>query len=100
MQTLFSEHWHLVKHVKPKLREAVDVFPRRLARPVILNNVCLQRRFDVVIERGFALHRLYRVVNSWKAWCVRINNSFVGVITVAIVANQGPFVNAIHFFML
>lgn len=30
MQTLFSEHWHLVKHVKPKLREAVDVFPRRL----------------------------------------------------------------------
>lgn len=30
MQNLFSEHWHLVKHAKPKLREAIDVFPRRL----------------------------------------------------------------------
>ena len=30
MQTLFSEHWHLVKLTKPRLREAVDVFPRRL----------------------------------------------------------------------
>lgn len=30
MTTLFSEHWHLVKDVKPKLREAIDVFPRKL----------------------------------------------------------------------
>lgn len=30
MTALFSEHWHLVKDVKPKLREAIDVFPRRL----------------------------------------------------------------------
>lgn len=30
MKTIFSEHWHLVKDVRPKLREAIDIFPRQL----------------------------------------------------------------------
>lgn len=30
MKTIFSEHWHLVKDVRPKLREAIDIFPRKL----------------------------------------------------------------------
>lgn len=30
MKTIFSEHWHLVKDVRPKLREAIDIFPRHL----------------------------------------------------------------------
>lgn len=30
MKTIFSEHWYLVKDVRPKLREAIDIFPRQL----------------------------------------------------------------------
>lgn len=30
MQSLFSEHWHLVRHLKPQLRQNVEVLPRIL----------------------------------------------------------------------
>lgn len=30
MQSLFSEHWHLVRHLKPQLRQNVEVLPRTL----------------------------------------------------------------------
>lgn len=30
MQSLFSEHWHVVRHLTPKLRDSVQVLPRRL----------------------------------------------------------------------
>ena len=30
MQSLFSEHWHLVRHLKPQLRQNIEVLPRML----------------------------------------------------------------------
>lgn len=30
MQSLFSEHWHIVRYLSPKLRDNVQVLPRRL----------------------------------------------------------------------
>ena len=30
MQVLFSEHWHLVRHLKPQLRNSVTALPRTL----------------------------------------------------------------------
>ncbi|WHR57188.1 site-2 protease family protein [Acinetobacter haemolyticus] len=30
MQSLFSEHWHIVRHLKPQLRQNIEVLPRIL----------------------------------------------------------------------
>ena len=30
MQSLFSEHWHLVRHLRPQLRQNIEVLPRTL----------------------------------------------------------------------
>lgn len=30
MQSLFSEHWHVVRHLRPQLRQNIEVLPRIL----------------------------------------------------------------------
>lgn len=30
MQSLFSEHWHIVRHLRPQLRQNIEILPRIL----------------------------------------------------------------------
>ncbi len=55
MQSLFSEHWHIVRYLTPKLRDNVQVLPRRL------------RKKNWVILHDPMTHRFVRISpQSWQ----------------------------------
>jgi putative peptide zinc metalloprotease protein len=62
MHTLLSEHWHAVRHLRPRLREGVEVLHRRLrGKPWVL-------LFDPVSQRFHrappAVHRILRLMDG------------------------------------
>ena len=62
MHTLLSEHWHAVRHLRPRLREGVEVLHRRLrGKPWVL-------LFDPVSQRFHrappVVHRILRLMDG------------------------------------
>lgn len=75
MDTLFSEHWHLVRHVKPKLREAVEVFPRRLRGRtwVFLHDQMTQKFVRLTPEAWLIIKKMdgkTRLETLWEESCI------------------------------
>lgn len=74
MQTLFSEHWHAVRNLRPRLRDGVQPLPRRLrGQPwVLLHDPVTQRfvRITPAVWRTLQLLDGRRTLDEvWAAAC-------------------------------
>ena len=74
MQTLLSEHWHAVRHLRPRLRDGVQPLHRRLrGRPWVLLMDPLTQRFHRVSPQVHGVLKLLdgrRTLDEvWQAAC-------------------------------
>lgn len=74
MQTLLSEHWHAVRHLRPRLRDGVQPLHRRLrGRPWVLLMDPLTQRFHRVSPQVYGVLQLLdgrRTLDEvWAAAC-------------------------------
>ena len=74
MQTLLSEHWHAVRHLRPRLRDGVQPLHRRLrGRPWVLLMDPLTQRFHRVSPQVYGVLQLLdgrRTLDEvWTAAC-------------------------------
>ncbi|HEX7639241.1 MAG TPA: hypothetical protein VF457_12665, partial [Burkholderiaceae bacterium] len=93
MQTLFSEHWHAVRHLRPRLRDGILAVHRRLrGRPWVLLVDPLTQRFHRVapdVHRVLALLDGRRTLEEiWTGACTEVESLAEG-------AGQGPAPTAI-----
>ena len=74
MQTLLSDHWHAVRHLRPRLRDGVQPLHRRLrGRPWVLLMDPLTQRFHRVSPQVYGVLQLLdgrRTLDEvWQAAC-------------------------------
>lgn len=74
MQALFSEHWHLVRHLRPKLRDSVAALPRLLRGKqwVLLHDAFTQKFIRITPEawQVIALMNGQRTLDEiWEMAC-------------------------------
>lgn len=75
MQSLFSEHWHIVRSLKPKLRDGVQSFPRKLRnRSWILLHDPTTQKFVRVTPQSWRVIKLMNgkrtLDDIWETACV------------------------------
>ena len=80
MQALLSEHWHALRHLRPRLREGVQPLHRRLRRRawVLLSDPVGQRfhRTTPEVWRVIALCDGHRTLDQvWDAACAQADDS-------------------------
>ncbi len=80
MQALLSEHWHALRHLRPRLRDGVEPLHRRLRRRswVLLNDPVSQRfhRMTPEVWRVLALCDGRRTLDEvWDAACAQAGDA-------------------------
>ena len=80
MQALLSEHWHALRHLRPRLRDGVEPLHRRLRRRswVLLNDPVSQRfhRMTPEVWRVIALCDGRRTLDEvWDAACAQAGDA-------------------------
>lgn len=76
MQILFSEHWHLVRHLKPQLRGSVAALPRTLrGKTWVLLHDSFTRKFIRVTPEAWQVMMLmdgrHTLDEIWEMACAR-----------------------------
>jgi putative peptide zinc metalloprotease protein len=98
MQPLFSEHWHIVRALRPSLREGVQVLPRMLrGRQWVLLHDPVTHRFIRVTPALWQVLKLMNGVRTleevWTAACLETPGTLEGQAAPATVITQHELVN-------